>query len=168
MDTIQARLNAAVAAHALKHEATGKIPAEAAGDSELTEAQKQQKALDTLYAAGHYFLQKNRVQDALVFFRMMLVTGPEDERGFLAMGHCHELLGSQDLAMEIYGTGVQIAKKKVRAFCACARIAERTGDSDKADQILAEALGWVSDDDEAELIQNEQFRRALHQYQPDK
>jgi cytochrome c-type biogenesis protein CcmH/NrfG len=160
MDTIQARLNAAAAAHALTHQATDKTAAEPASDGELTQAQKQQKALDTLYAAGHYFLQKNRVQDALIFFRMMLVTGPEDERGFLAMGHCHELLGSQDLAMEIYGTGVQIATKKVRTFCACARIVERSGNSEKADQILAEALGWVSDDDEAELIQNEQLRRA--------
>jgi uncharacterized protein HemY len=117
------------------------------------------QACDALYAAGHHFLRAERYADAASFFRMMLVVGPQDERGWLALGHCHELTGHPELAFEVYGSGAQIAERRTRCLLACSRICERAGDTDRVDAILEAAELEASKTGEEELVTAEKSRR---------
>src|SRR4051794_22684158 len=94
-----------------------------------------QDACNALYSAGHYLLERDRVEDAATLFRTMLLADSEDERGWLALGTCHELLEQDAMAEQIYCAGAQIARTKVRIFVALGRLFERIGD-DRADETL--------------------------------
>lgn len=110
---------------------------------------------DSLYAAGHYFLDRERFSDAAAFFRMLLVGAPGDERGWLGLGYCHESLNEKDLAMEIYGAGAQIAERKSRCLLACARLCSEDDDVERQRDILAAAKQEANDDEEAMLVEYE-------------
>lgn len=110
---------------------------------------------DSLYAAGHYFLDRERFSDAAAFFRMLLVGAPGDERGWLGLGYCHESLNEKELAMEIYGAGAQIAVRKSRCLLACARLCSEDDDVDRQRDILAAAKHEASDEEETMLVEYE-------------
>ena len=60
-------------------------------------------ALDGLYATGHWlYRSRARYMDASAVFRVMVLCLPDEERGYLALGACHEGLGQEAIALELY------------------------------------------------------------------
>ncbi len=105
------------------------------------------RALEALYATGHWLLSRERVADAAAVFRGMAVLAPDDERPWLALGACHEALKQHQLALEIYGTGQAMSQPGVRSRLARARVLSALGRDDEADDVrvaaeeVADALG---------------------------
>ena len=116
-------------------------------------------ACDALYAAGHHMLERDRIDDAAVLFRTMLLADAEDERGWLALGTCHERLEQDAMAEELYSAGAQIARSRVRCLVAVARLFRRVGD-DRADEALDAAIDLAATDEEEELVELERKRRT--------
>jgi cytochrome c-type biogenesis protein CcmH/NrfG len=113
---------------------------------------------DALYAAGHYMLERSRVEDAAVLFRTMLLADAADERGWLALGACHEQLEQLAMAEELYAAGAQMARTKVRCLLAAARVFSQL-DDDRADEVLEQAERFARTDEEVELVEREMSRR---------
>ena len=90
------------------------------------------RALDALYATGHWLLTNVRARDAASVFRGMIVLAPEDERGWLALGACHEALKHTQLALDIYGTSQAMNRTAVRSRLARARLLSGLGRDDEA------------------------------------
>lgn len=87
------------------------------------------RALDALYALGHMMVDAARWQDSAKIFRVMLRLSPEDERPWLGLGHCHEQLGEEEIAAEIYGAGAAVlGERSPRCLLALARVKRRLGD----------------------------------------
>lgn len=82
---------------------------------------------DALYAGGHHMLALDRYVDAAAFFRVMVLRDAGDERGWLALGHCHEETGDDDVALQMYECGIELASCKVRCLLAAARVLRRNG-----------------------------------------
>ncbi len=122
----------------------------------LTEARE---ACDALYAAGHYMLGRDRIDDAAALFRTILLADARDERGWLALGACHERVEQYGMAEELYSAGAQIARSPVRCLIAVARLFRRVGD-ERADECLDAAADLEVTDEEQELIDYEKGRRA--------
>ena len=118
-----------------------------------------QQACSTLYSAGHYLLERERIEDAAVLFRTMLLADAEDERGWLALGSCHERLEQDAMAEELYSAGVQIARSKVRCLVAVSRLFTRLGD-DRAEQALDTAVELATSEEEQELVDYERRSRS--------
>jgi hypothetical protein len=116
-------------------------------------------ACNALYAAGHHCLERDRIDDAAALFRTMLLADAEDDRGWLALGACHELLAQESMAEELYSAGAQIARNKVRLLVAIYRLFTRNGD-DRANEALDAADERAAVEGEEELIQLERHRSA--------
>jgi len=107
------------------------------------------RALEALYATGHWLLTRERVHDAASVFRGMLVLAPEDERAWLALGACHEALKQHRLALDIYGTAQALGRGAVRSRLARARVLSLLGRDHEADEALVsaeEAAASLEDD----------------------
>jgi tetratricopeptide (TPR) repeat protein len=104
------------------------------------------RALEALYATGHWLLTNDRARDAASVFRGMIVLAPEDERGWLALGACHEALKQTQLALDIYGTSQAMNRSAVRSRLARARVLAGLGRDDEA------ALAWASAEEIANAI----------------
>lgn len=114
-------------------------------------------ACNALYAAGHHMLERERTDDAAVLFRTMLLADATDERGWLALGFCHERLEQDDMAEELYSAGAQIARSRVRCLLAVARLFRRL-DDDRANETLDAAADIAATDDDHELVDHERSR----------
>ncbi len=119
----------------------------------------RQEACNALYAAGYHMLERDRFEDAAVLFRTMLLADAEDERGWLALGTCHERLEHDEMAEELYSAGAQIARSRVRCLVAVSRLFRKTGD-DRADEALDAAIDLAATDEEEELVELERKRRT--------
>jgi Flp pilus assembly protein TadD len=97
------------------------------------------RALDALYATGHWLLSRDRVHDAASVFRGMAVLAPDDERPWLALGACHEALKQSQLAIDMYSTGQTLSRPAVRSRIARARVLVQLGRDDEAEGVLASA-----------------------------
>jgi hypothetical protein len=97
------------------------------------------RALDALYATGHWLLSRERVHDAASVFRGMAVLAPDDERPWLALGACHEALKQTQLALDMYCTGQTLSCPAVRSRLARARVLTLLGRDDEAEGALANA-----------------------------
>ena len=117
-------------------------------------ANDAQDACNALYAAGHYMLDRERVEDAAVLFRTMLLADACDERGWLALGACHEVLEQDVMAEELYSAGAQIARSRLRCLLAVARLFRRLGD-DRVDEALGAAAEIAMTDEEHVLVEQE-------------
>jgi hypothetical protein len=113
---------------------------------------------NALYAAGFYLLERDRVDDAAVLFRTMLLADAGDERGWLALGTCHERLEQDAMAEELYSAGAQIARSRVRCLIAVSRLFTKLGD-DRADEALDAAIDLAATDEEEEIVMLEKRRR---------
>ena len=119
------------------------------------------RALDALYATGHWLLSRERVGDAASVFRGMAVLAPEDERVWLALGACHEALKQTVLALDMYATGQALCRPAVRSRLARARLLAQLGRDEEATvaresaEDVAEAVG---DDDLVALASAERGR----------
>jgi len=105
------------------------------------------RALDALYATGHWLFSHDRVHDAASVFRAMALLAPEDERPWLALGACHEALKQAQLALDMYAAGQTLTRPAVRSRLARARVLSMLGRDDEASDLrdhaeeLAERLG---------------------------
>ena len=97
------------------------------------------RALEALYATGHWLLERARIHDAASVFRGMAVLAPDDERAWLALGACHEALKQTELALDIYGAAQVLTRPAVRARLARARALTLLGRDDEADAARAGA-----------------------------
>ena len=76
------------------------------------------RALSGLYACGHSLFSQERYGEAAAVFRALAAMAPDNERGWLGLGACHEKIDQHGLAVELYGAGEQFARS---ARCAIAR-----------------------------------------------
>ncbi len=112
-----------------------------------------QRAIETVYRAGHYFLEQGRVEDAAKVLRVMIKAAPTDERSWLALGLCHERHGQPNLALELYGTGTVAAAPGIRCHIARVRLLRSLGRDEQADRALEAAEAAAHDlDDDDELL----------------
>jgi hypothetical protein len=112
------------------------------------------RAIEGLYATAHWLLGRERFKDAADVFRAMVNTAPEDERGWVGLGMCHEGADQLRIAKEIYGAGVTLASSPVRCAVALVRVLKRLGDDDAAGEVLvmAEELADGSSDDDVKAL----------------
>ena len=103
---------------------------------------------DALYAGGHHMLSLDRFVDAAAFFRVMVLRDASDERGWLALGHCHEETGDDDVALQMYEGGIELASCKVRSLLAAARVLRKLGQPIEAERRHRDATREASGDHE--------------------
>lgn len=107
-------------------------------------------AIESLYALGHWLITQDRYPDAATVLRLMLRAAPTDERGWLALGLCHERLGQHEVALEIYGGGAVAGEPS--ALCHLARFrtlweVDRMQEADEAIEIAREIAETQDDSD---------------------
>jgi tetratricopeptide (TPR) repeat protein len=117
-------------------------------------------ALEALYATGHWLYSQDRFANAKSVFRAMIHIAPEDERGWLALGVCHEAVDQQEIALELYTTAVGVATAP-RCELARARILRRRGleiEARKAIDQAARIAEHTRDDELRKLVAAERGR----------
>jgi tetratricopeptide (TPR) repeat protein len=116
-------------------------------------------ALEALYAIAYSFLDIERIEDAVRAFRVMVRFAPTDERAWLGLGTCHEKLGQEDIAAELYGAGSVVAEPpSARCLIALARLLRVAGDGASALEHVDHALAFcdsIGDEAFAETIRDE-------------
>lgn len=119
------------------------------------------RAIEALYAAGHWLYTEQRIDDAVTVFRAIIRIAPEDERGWLALGACHEAQDRHDVALELYDEARRVASIAPRCNLARARIFRALGLNGDADDAFAEATriaDELGDDDLRTLVAREARR----------
>jgi tetratricopeptide (TPR) repeat protein len=109
------------------------------------------QAVEALYAAGHWLYAQERIGDAVTVFRAVIRIAPEDERGWLALGACHEAQDRHDVALELYDEARRVAKSAPRCGLARARIFLMRGMNADAADAFAEAAGIAEELDDEDL-----------------
>ena len=124
-------------------------------------ADDDRMALESLYSLGHWLFGEKRYADAATVFRVMMKAFPTDERGWLALGHCHEGLGQREIALEIYGGGAVAAEPSALCHLARFRALWEMDRSMEADEALEAARGIAQEKEDQDLRnQIEEERRA--------
>jgi Flp pilus assembly protein TadD len=67
-------------------------------------------AVEAFYAAGRWLYSQDRFEDAATVFHAVVRLAPDDERGWLALGACHEALDRHDVALELYAEARRLRK----------------------------------------------------------
>lgn len=96
-------------------------------------------AKEALYATGYSLLQSSRFAEAAAVFRIMMRLAPVDERGWLALGECHERIGQNRIALELYSAGARAASPAARCLVAQFRLLYDNSDFALADAIFEDA-----------------------------
>jgi tetratricopeptide (TPR) repeat protein len=111
------------------------------------------EAIGALYATGHWLFGLSRFADAAAVFRAMVRFAPEDERGWLALGLCHEEIDQVSIALEMFGTGRVFANPAPLCELARARLLKSLGRTDEANEAfdLAFEAAERADDDATTL-----------------
>src|SRR6478609_10480756 len=78
--------------------------------------------IEKLYSVGFWLHARERYADAALAFRTMLRTAPTDERGWLALGACHEKIEQPRVALQLYDWGAKVARDSTRCHLARARL----------------------------------------------
>lgn len=118
-------------------------------------------AVEAFYAAGHWLYTEERFDDAVTVFRAVIRLAPTDERGWLALGACHEALDRHDVALELYEEARRVASAAPRCDLARARLLRargRAGDAREAFAEAARAAGHLDDPELEALIAAERVR----------
>ena len=100
---------------------------------------RARNAIEAIYATGHELLSRNRFSSAACVFRAMLTCAPHDERGFIALGACHEGLGQHDVALQLYAAGRALSRGGARCDLARARVLRATGQLEQAEEAMNRA-----------------------------
>jgi tetratricopeptide (TPR) repeat protein len=117
-------------------------------------------ALEALYATGHWLYSQDRFTHAQSVFRAMIHIAPEDERGWLALGVCHEALDQHDIALELYTAAASVASAP-RCELARARILKKRGldlEARKAIDHAGRIADYTRDDELRKLVAAERGR----------
>lgn len=112
------------------------------------DAQQFQQGIAALYRTGHHLLQTGNPKRAASIFRSMITAAPEDERGWLALGVCHEEVEQPEVALEVYRSASFILTRAARCELACARLLRKNGDDELASTFYELAREHAEDDDE--------------------
>jgi tetratricopeptide (TPR) repeat protein len=107
-------------------------------------------AIEGLYATGHWLYLQQRIPHAVAVFRAMVHLAPYDERGWLALGACHEAREQHDIALQLYTAASSIATAP-RCELARARILRMRGMPEEARSALAEASRIADDTRDEDL-----------------
>jgi hypothetical protein len=121
------------------------------------------RTIEAIYATAHWLLGEERAVDAARVLHVMLKFRPNDERGWLALGECHERLRQPRIALQMYGTGSVVAAPSPRLHLARARVLRvlgRDGDADAALEHAARAADLVGDDSTSRLVDAEMRRTS--------
>ena len=107
---------------------------------------------ETLYGVGHWLLEQRRYDDAKHVFRTMLAVAGADERGWLALGACHE--GTQELetAAHLYALAPAACGVAARCLIALARVLRRLERDDDAEEAYEQAARRAEDTDDEALL----------------
>lgn len=97
-------------------------------------------SIESLYKTAHWLVQSERYADAACVFRAMMIGRPEDERGWLGLGACHEQLGDKNLALDLYETARTIAAPAPRCELALAKLHLERGEWKDAENALSHAI----------------------------
>jgi hypothetical protein len=114
-------------------------------------------AIESLYATGKWFLDQGDPLKAVDIFRVLVLVASSDERGWLGIGACHDALGQQAVALDLYTLGAE-ASKSARCHIARARLFKalsRDEDADAALDAAEMALASIVDADAEELLLHE-------------
>ena len=68
--------------------------------------QHEHRHTEALYALAYDKLSEQNHRDAACLLRLMLHLAPNDERGWLGLGLCHEREGQLEMASQLYASGV--------------------------------------------------------------
>lgn len=109
-------------------------------------------AIEALYATGHWLFTSARHADAAKVFRAMTLACPSDERGWLALGACHEAIGQHRIAIELYTVASLAAAPAIRCTIARGRALRSTGRDDDAADAFALARDAAMEEDERALV----------------
>ena len=91
----------------------------------------------------------------------MIHVAPHDERGWLALGACHEARAQHSIALELYGAAAEVAKAAPRCQLARARILRSRGQMLEASEAIDHAAVLamkVNDEELQSLIEMERSR----------
>ena len=116
-------------------------------------------AVEGLYATGHWLLGQNRFADAACVFRTMTFVRPSDERGWLALGACHEGIGQLGIASELYQLAMQVAVPAPRCTIARGRCLRALGNEDAAHEAFDLAIETASELGDDSLVRLAQIER---------
>jgi tetratricopeptide (TPR) repeat protein len=115
-------------------------------------------AVDALYATGHWLYSEQRIEHAAAVFRALIHIAPDDERGWLGLGACHEERVQEDIALELYATASSVAGTAPRCDVARARLLKTRGLYGEAREALDQAARTADatrDESLQEIITNE-------------
>ena len=121
--------------------------------------------IEKLYGIGFWLHAQERYADAALAFRTMLRTAPTDERGWLALGACHENIEQPRIALELYGWGAMVARDSVRCHLASARLLiklERVSEAIEATDRALRLAEEKGDEDLLELVHAERKSHVAH------
>lgn len=118
-------------------------------------SQPSASALEALYATGHWLYSQDRFPHAQSVFRAMIHLAPRDERGWLALGACHEAMDQHDIALELYAAAVSVAQTAPRCELARARIFRQRGRDREARDSIEEAARI------ADELRDDELRRLV-------
>ncbi|HMI88322.1 MAG TPA: hypothetical protein VK550_29770 [Polyangiaceae bacterium] len=113
---------------------------------------RQSNAVEALNATGHRLLSRDRFADAACVYRAMLSFAPQDERGWLALGACHEGLGQRELAIQLYAAGRALSRGGGRCDLARARLLRALGHLEQAEEAVCRARRRALATDDHELL----------------
>ena len=116
------------------------------------ESQRVSRALEALYATGHWLYEQARFRDAACVFRAMLAVNPLDERPWLALGLCHEKLDGSAAAAELYFAACLTLKHAPRCHLARSRLLRAAGRDAEADDAIAAATRIAEQLEDDELF----------------
>jgi tetratricopeptide (TPR) repeat protein len=120
-----------------------------------------QGAIEALYATGHWLYSQQHIDHAMKVFRAMIHFAPDDERGWLALGACHEAKDQHDIALELYGAAAAMAHAAPRCELARARLLRARGREEDANEAIAQAARIAEelhDDELRALVADERGR----------
>jgi tetratricopeptide (TPR) repeat protein len=117
--------------------------------------------VEALYATGRWLHAQRRIADAIVVYRALIHVAPQDERGWLALGACHEAREQNDVALALYTAASARANPaprcelaRARAFRARGMLRDASAALTEADRIARE----LRDDDLTRLVAEERTR----------
>jgi Flp pilus assembly protein TadD len=113
---------------------------------------RRSSAVEAMYAIGHRLLAHGRFAEAACVYRTMSACAPRDERGWLALGACHEGLGQPDVALQLYAAGRALSGRGGRCDLARARLFRARGDVEQADEAMLRARHRAMETEDDELL----------------